>query len=124
MSTDSAAFARTAPSRTGPCRFCARPPRREEHRVTGPSGAICADCIEVGLYLALRGRARPPRELGLERLAHRDPRSCEFCGRRTQWRWLGSHHALAKVACPDTGAVICADCLNRNGELLNRAIHG
>lgn len=92
--------------------------------MTGPEGAICADCIEVGLYLALRGRSRPPREFALERLARRDQQCCEFCGRREQWRWLGSHHALPKVVCRESGAVICADCLNRNGELLNRAIHG
>ena len=112
-------------SRPGACRFCGQAPTRCQHRVPGPRGPICAECVEAGLYLTMRGRTRPSdRAITVDRLARGDHERCEFCRRWCRGSFLGIHRKLCRVICPNTGAVICADCLDTGGELLNRAIHG
>lgn len=107
------------------CRFCGRAPGRGQHRVPGPVGAICSDCVEAGLYLTMRGRTRPgDRDITVTRLARDDHERCEFCQRASRRNLLGLRRELCRVVCPETGAVICADCLDIGGDLLNRAIHG
>lgn len=57
---------------------------------------------------------------GLARLTAVSDDACEFCGRRERRSFLGFHRRLARMSCPQAQAVICADCLNRGGELINK----
>ncbi|HJQ48033.1 MAG TPA: hypothetical protein VJ870_17195 [Amycolatopsis sp.] len=103
------------------CRFCGRPPRPGQHRAPGPQGPICTDCLEAGLVLVRDGRER--RSLGgtgLARVTSITDDACEFCGRRDRRNFLGFHRPLARMSCAQAHATICADCLNRGGELINK----
>ncbi|GLY66567.1 hypothetical protein [Amycolatopsis taiwanensis] len=104
-----------------PCRFCDRPPRPGQYRAPGPRGPICVDCLEAGLQLVHDGQARV--SLGgthLALAASPGEQACEFCGRSERRSFLGLRRALARMSCPQRGSVICADCLDRGGDLLNR----
>jgi hypothetical protein len=94
-----------------------------QHRVPGPSGPICTDCLEAGLMLVRDGRER--RSLGgtgLARLTSAADDACEFCGRRERRTFLGRHRSLPRMRNMQAGAVICGDCLNRGGELINHVL--
>ncbi len=88
----------------------------------GPDGPICASCIAAGLKLVHDGQARPSRgETVLVRVTSRDDEACEFCERRERYTFLGFRRSLARMKCPELGAVICADCLDHGGDLINKA---
>ena len=57
---------------------------------------------------------------GLARLTAVTEDACEFCGRRERRSFLGFHRTLPRMSCAQENAVICADCLNRGGELINK----
>ncbi|TNC20091.1 hypothetical protein FG385_31675 [Amycolatopsis alkalitolerans] len=109
--------------RAAPCRFCGRSPAPGEHRLPGPAGPVCADCVEAGLALVRDGRARP--SLGGTPLLAAERGSdlaCEFCGRRERRTFFGFRRPLARMIGGPGNAVICADCLDRAGDVLNRAL--
>jgi hypothetical protein len=102
-----------------PCRFCGRLPEPGQHRAPGPRGPICADCLEDGLLLVRDGRERISHggtALALAPAA----RACEFCDRTERRTFLGRRRPLMRMGCAERGSVICADCLERGGDLLNR----
>lgn len=105
------------------CRFCDVPPAAGERRVPGPAGPICARCVEAGLGLVRDGHARVSRGgTDLERMRSAEDAPCEFCDRIDRRTFLGFHRALPRMHCPQTDAVICDDCLDRSGNLLNQAL--
>jgi hypothetical protein len=105
------------------CRFCGRPPLPGQYRAPGPHGPICTDCLEAGLLLVHDGQARRSRGgTGLALLRSTTAEACEFCGRRERRSFFGFRRPLARMSCAQEGAVICADCLNRGGELINQAL--
>ena len=57
---------------------------------------------------------------GLARVTSITDDACEFCGRRDRRNFLGFHRPLARMSCAQAHATICADCLNRGGELINK----
>lgn len=88
----------------------------------GPAGPICTDCVQAGLRLVHDGVLRtseggsvlaPVRSLAAY--------VCEYCGRREHRTFLGFRRPLARMSCEQFGAVICVDCLDRAGDLLNSA---
>jgi len=103
------------------CRFCDTPPTAGERRAPGPEGPICVRCVEAGLGVVHDGRARTSRGAELERLTTPEP-PCEFCDRTGRRSFLGFHRALPRMRSAHTGAVICDDCLDRSGTLLNEAL--
>jgi hypothetical protein len=104
-----------------PCRFCDRLPEPGQHRAPGPRGPICADCLEEGLMLVRDGQERISRGgTGLALAASATGQACEFCGRSERRTFFGFRRPLARMSCRQRGSVICADCLNRGGDLLNR----
>lgn len=107
-----------------PCRFCGRMPKPGQHRVSGPHGPICSDCIEIGL--SVTGTRKPHDVDGghLRRLGSKDSDVCEFCDRGVRLSFLGFRRPLSKARAAESGAVICADCLDWAGTLINRAIRG
>lgn len=110
-------------ARLARCRFCGRRPAPGEFRAPGPHGPICPDCLEAGLLL-VRDR-QPRRSLGGSALRFSsDPagQACEFCGRRERRTFLGLHRPLRRMNTSEGDAVICADCLDRGGELINQAV--
>lgn len=108
----------------GPCRYCGREPESGQHRVPGPSGPICARCTEDGLALATAGRHAPELDTRLALVSAKDDAPCEFCERGIRRTFLGFARPLVRVRGNADGAVICADCLDRAGDLLNKAIRG
>jgi hypothetical protein len=110
-------------ARSALCRFCDRPPRPGQYRAPGPHGPICTDCLEAGLLLVHDGQARLSRGgTGLACLRSANAAACEFCGRSERRTFLGFRRSLPRMTCAQVGAVICADCLNRGGELINQAV--
>ncbi|MFD4190388.1 hypothetical protein [Amycolatopsis thermoflava] len=104
------------------CRFCDTPPAAGERRVPGPAGPICARCVETGLGLVRDGQPRTSRGgTDLERLRS-GGEPCEFCDRTDRRTFLGFTRSLPRMRCAQTGAVICDDCLDRSGNLLNQAL--
>src|SRR6187399_2399451 len=101
-----------------PCRFCGRLPGPGQHRAPGPRGPICADCLETGLFLVRDGQERVSRGGTVLALAPVTV-ACEFCGRIERRTFFGRRRPLARMTCAERGSVICADCLNRGGDLLN-----
>ncbi|WP_328454658.1 MULTISPECIES: hypothetical protein [unclassified Amycolatopsis] len=108
---------------TAPCRFCGRPPRPRDHRVPGPSGPICVDCVQAGLWVIRDGGERP-NEAGetLEAVSSPQAPVCEFCSRRERRTFLGFRRPLVRVRCAPRDAVICGDCLDHAGDALNLAL--
>ena len=103
------------------CRFCDRLPERGLHRAPGPRGPICADCLETGLVLVRDARERVSRGgTGLSLLVSAEAKACEFCCRSERRTFFGFRRPLSRMTCAEQGSVICADCLNRGGDLLNR----
>lgn len=106
-----------------PCRFCGRRPAPREHRIPGPIGPVCADCVEAGLAVVRDGRARVSRGgTGLRVEAPHSGVLCEFCGRDERRTFFGFRRALGRMSCLENGAVICADCLDHGADLINRAV--
>lgn len=104
-----------------PCRFCDRAPEPGQHRAPGPRGPICIDCLEAGLRLVRDGHERVSRGgTALALMISPAQAACEFCGRGERRTFFGFRRPLARMSCAEHGAVICADCLNRGGDLLNR----
>lgn len=107
------------------CRFCGQARSRAKHRVPGPAGPICADCIEAGLHVVAHGEPGPGHEeSSLVLRGSGTDTACEFCERSHRYTFLGRRKGLTRVVFPVNGAVICHDCLDRSGDLLNRAIRG
>ena len=106
-----------------PCHFCGQAPKPGQHRVSGPQGPICADCIESGLWLAASRKHEVDGEQ-LVRLDTADDGECEFCERQARLSFLGFRRKLTRVRAPGSGAVVCADCLDWAGDLINRAVRG
>ena len=89
----------------------------------GPEGPICTDCLETGLQLARDGHARPSQGgTNLLRVNSTSDSACEFCGRRERTTFLGFHRPLARMSCPEIGSVICVDCLDHGGDVINKAL--
>jgi hypothetical protein len=110
---------------SGPCRFCGRPPRRGDHRVPGPAGPICLDCVRAGLRVVGDGEERPnPAGEVLDAVSAAQAPVCEFCGRREHRTFLGFRRPLVRLRCAARDAVICVDCLDRAGDTLNLALRG
>lgn len=87
----------------------------------GPLGPICADCISVGLHLVRDGQQRQdPAGASLVRLRSAEQPPCEFCGRRDRRTFLGFQRSLARMNHVEVGSVICVDCLNKAGDLINQ----
>ncbi|HKS49185.1 MAG TPA: hypothetical protein VJT49_29565 [Amycolatopsis sp.] len=102
------------------CRFCDRLPAPGQRRAPGPRGPICADCLETGLLLVNDRRERvSPGGTGLALVISPAAQACEFCGRSERRTFFGFRRPLARMSCTQQGSVICADCLNRGGDLLN-----
>jgi hypothetical protein len=111
-----------AAARSVRCRFCYRMAAPGLHRAPGPEGPICADCVETGLALVRDGEERASRGgTALARLAPDAENPCEFCDRGVRYSFLGFRRPLARMICRQSGAVICVDCLDRSGDLINRA---
>lgn len=109
--------------RSQPCRFCGRGASATDHRIPGPYGPVCAGCLETGLQLVRDGQPRPgPVGAELVRVRSVDDAACEFCGRRQRHSFLGFRRPLARMSCPQVGAVICVDCLDHGGDLINQAL--
>jgi hypothetical protein len=105
------------------CRFCGRPPNHGRPRLPGRHGPICLDCLQAGLYVVADGEARASGN-GTDLVALRTTVEavCDFCGRGERESFLGFRRALARMQCRQLGSVICADCLDRGGDLLNEAL--
>ncbi|GHE82237.1 hypothetical protein GCM10017786_11280 [Amycolatopsis deserti] len=104
------------------CRFCDTPPAAGEARVPGPAGPICARCVETGLGLVRDGRPRTSRGgTELDRI-RAGGAPCEFCDRTDRRSFFGFTRGLRRMRCAQTGAVICDDCLDHSGNLLNQAL--
>ncbi len=105
------------------CRFCGRGARRGRPGVTGPIGPICADCVQAGLRL-LRDGTNQLSKGGtvLIPLYTVTASVCEYCGRRERRTFLGRRRTLARMSCEELGAVICLDCLDQAGDLINQAV--
>lgn len=101
------------------CRFCGRLPVQGLPRAPGPVGPICADCLTAGLTLIRRGPTGEPAALAA--LASSSEVVCEYCGRWERRTFLGRHKSLKRLTGGAEHAVICADCLDRGGDLINRA---
>jgi len=104
-----------------PCRFCGRRPDPSQHRISGPHGPICVNCIETGLQLTL---SRKP-DVDTSSLRRIDPRAaepCEFCRRDVRLSFLGFRRPLQRVASTSSDGVICVGCLDWAGNLLNQAL--
>ncbi|PRX46587.1 hypothetical protein B0I33_107164 [Prauserella shujinwangii] len=113
------------PRRQLGCRFCARVPVAGEPRFPGPRGPICVPCLETGLRLVATRRPGPDRErTGVVRTRSADDLACECCGRYERRDFLGFRRPLTRMHSPEAGAAICADCLDRAGDLINRALAG
>lgn len=105
------------------CRFCGSPRAPRQHRAPGPQGPICTDCLEIGLRLVHDGRPYPDATAPLfVRIRSAQEPSCEFCGRAQRRSFLGLHRPLARMSCPRTGSVVCEDCLDQAGDLLNHTL--
>lgn len=107
------------------CRFCGRSGSRQRPLVSGPLGPICAGCVETGLALVRAGGEHPGNGAGrLVRLRGADEVPCEFCERAMRLSFFGFRRPLSRMACMTTGAVVCADCLEQKGKLINNTIGG
>lgn len=106
-----------------PCRFCGHRPDPGQHRVSGPEGPICIDCIETGLRLTT---SRKPDfdDTTMRRLDTADDAVCEFCENSVRLSFLGFRRSLPRAVSTSSGAVICAGCLDWAGNLINRALSG
>jgi hypothetical protein len=104
------------------CRFCDRPPADGQHRLPGRRGPICIECVQAGLYVASDGETRASGG-GTELVVVRTMGAvCDFCGRREREPFLVFRRKLVRVQCRQLGSVICADCLDRGGDLLNEVL--
>ncbi|MGH3436623.1 MAG: hypothetical protein ACRDRN_09155 [Sciscionella sp.] len=103
-----------------PCRFCDQV-KPGVPRMPGPVGPVCAGCIEVGLRLLRDGRQSEAGGSALVRLRSAEDAPCEFCDRRERRTFLGFRRSLRRMARPAADAVVCLDCLDRGGDLINRA---
>jgi hypothetical protein len=104
------------------CAFCGRSRRQVSYLVVADEVGICASCIEVGLLVA---RDQKPRqsEGGTEFTGLRsatDP-PCDLCGRSVRLSFLGFRRTLRRMVCTETGSVMCLDCLDHRGDLVNEA---
>ncbi|HVV07683.1 hypothetical protein [Amycolatopsis sp.] len=105
------------------CRFCGRAPTPGEYRAPGPLGPICPSCLEAGLALVRDGRERRSRGgTVLVRVITPEDDACEFCERSVRRGFFGRHRPLPRMSCTQAHAVICRDCLDRGGELLNHVL--
>ncbi|GLY37294.1 hypothetical protein Amsp01_033180 [Amycolatopsis sp. NBRC 101858] len=103
-----------------PCRFCGTV---HGPRVPGKAGPICVDCVRAGLRVVRDGADRETGS-GDVLAAVTSPLAavCEFCGRRERRTFLGLRRPLLRVDCAARDAVICADCLDHAGDVLNLAL--
>jgi hypothetical protein len=77
----------------------------------------------VGLRLVRDGEARPsPGATSLLCVRSTGEAACEFCGRDERMTFFGRHRPLSRMRCVELGSVICADCLDHGGELINTAL--
>jgi hypothetical protein len=107
----------------GPCRFCGRSARPGDHRISGPAGPICLDCVRAGLRVVGDGAERPnERGEALDAVSTPQAPVCEFCGRRERRTFLGFRRPLVRLRCAARDAVICVDCLDNAGDALNLAL--
>lgn len=104
------------------CRFCSRPPVRGEYRAPGPRGPICPDCLHAGVLVCDDGRERELGDVRLAQLPEADTTACEFCGRSERRAFLRRRRALPRMRSAGGDAVICADCLDLGGRLLDHVI--
>ncbi|KAA9166364.1 hypothetical protein FPZ12_002030 [Amycolatopsis acidicola] len=114
---------RACNGRGAACRFCGRKSGPGEHRAPGPLGPICPSCLEAGLALVRDGRERRSRGgTSLVRVVSAGSDACEFCDRSVRRSFFGRHRPLPRMSCTQGHAVICRDCLDRGGELLNHVL--
>ncbi|MBA0128199.1 hypothetical protein H0B56_21860 [Haloechinothrix sp. YIM 98757] len=108
------------------CQLCARAESARQHRAPGPSGPICASCIEAGLHAVSSGADEGAADDALPvRLGRHDTTACESCERSSRDSFLGfRRRSLARVTFPRSGTVLCAECLDSSGDLINRAVRG
>lgn len=106
------------------CRFCGRHAARGEYRAPGPQGPICTDCLHAGVLVCDDGRERSLGDVRLAQLVATDATACEFCGRSERRRaFLRRRRPLPRVGRAGGDAVICVDCLNLGGRLLDHVLH-
>jgi len=116
------AASNAAGQRTAPCRFCGRRPGSGQRRMPGPVGPICVDCVQLGLWLVSDGQERSSEGgTALVRISALTASVCEYCGRRERRTFLGFRRPLTRMRCVQSDAVICVDCLDNAGELINRS---
>ncbi|NIH83515.1 hypothetical protein [Amycolatopsis granulosa] len=78
--------------------------------------------MEAGLGLVRDGHPRVSRGgTELERVRG-GGQPCEFCDRSDRRGFFGFTRSLRRMSCRQTGAVICDDCLDRGGNLLNEVL--
>lgn len=105
---------------TGRCRFCGRDAGRR--RAPGPKGPICQDCVEAGLAIIADGEARGSAGgTTLLRLLPDAEDTCDHCDRRERLTFLGFRRPLARMSCAELESVICADCLDKAGDVINKS---
>lgn len=104
------------------CAFCGRSRRQVSYLVVADEASICASCIEVGLLVARDGKPRRS-ESGTEFTGLRsatDP-PCDLCGRSVRLSFFGFRRTLRRMTCTETGSVMCLDCLDHRGDLVNKS---
>lgn len=107
------------------CAFCGRARRQAGYLVLSEHGNICADCIELGLQVARDGQARESAgDTELTRLRSADDPACDLCGRSMRLSFLGFRRTLARMTCARFGSVMCLDCLDSRGDLVNSSVGG
>jgi hypothetical protein len=77
--------------------------------------------LEAGLQLVHDGLARVSHGgTSLALAVSPVEQACEFCDRSERRTFFGFRRTLPRMSYPRRGSVICVDCLNRGGDLLNR----
>lgn len=104
----------------GWCPFCDRPKNRGQRRVPGVAGTLCVNCIQVGLRI-VTGSAQA-EDHGLIRLAAATDPACQFCRREQRRTFIGLHRRLERICRSRRGVVVCADCLDEAGNVVNDAV--
>jgi len=86
---------------------------------------ICVDCVRTELRITRDGADRESGA-GDVLAAVTSPLAavCDFCGRRERRTFLGLRRPLLRVDCAARDAVICVDCLDHAGDVLNVALRG
>lgn len=104
------------------CAFCGRSRSGVGYLVVAEQVNICASCIELGLQVVRDGQARIT-EGGTELtvLPPGEGPECDLCGRTVRLSFLGFRRKLSRMTCEKRGSVMCFECLDRRGDLVNSA---